>query len=50
MCSMHILLPNQILEMKGTYILKILAFLLFEDLQRIYYNSRLNGTQSKDVK
>ena len=28
----------------------ILALLLFENLQRIYLNSRLNGTQSKDVK
>ena len=32
------------------YILKILALLLFENLQRIYCNFRLNGTQSKDVK
>ena len=41
---------RKILEMKGTYILNILALLLFENLQRIYYNSRLNSTQSKDVK
>ena len=38
------------LEMKGTYILNILELLLFENLKRIYKNSRLNGTQSKDVK
>ena len=38
------------LEMKDTYILNILALLLFENLQRIYQNYRLNGTQSKDVK
>ena len=36
--------------MKGTYILNILALLLFENLQRIYLNVRLNCTQSKDVK
>ena len=36
--------------MKGTYILNILALLFFENMQIIYYNSRLNGTQSKDVK
>ena len=36
--------------MKGTYIHNILALLFFENLQRIYLNSRLNGTQSKDVK
>ena len=41
---------RKVLEMKGTYILNILAFLLFENLQRIYLNCRLNGTQSKDVK
>ena len=41
---------RKFLEIKGTYILNILDFLLFENLQRIYYNSRLNGTQSKDVK
>ena len=41
---------RKVLEMKGTYILYILALLLFENLQRIYYNSHLNGTQSKDVK
>ena len=38
------------LETKGTYILNILELLLFENLQRIYKNSRLNGTQSKDIK
>ena len=38
------------LEMKVTYILDILEVLLFANLQRIYVNSRLNGTQSKDVK
>ena len=27
---------RKVLEMKGTYILNILAFLLFENLQRIY--------------
>ena len=37
-------------KFRGTYILNILALLLFENLQRIYLNSRLNGTQSKDVK
>ena len=36
--------------MKGTNILNILALLLFENLLRIYENSRLNGTQSKDLK
>ena len=36
--------------MKGTYILNILALLLFENLQQIYLNSRLNVTESKDVK
>ena len=41
---------SRVWEMKGTYILNILALLLFENLQRIYLNSRLNGTQSKDVK
>ena len=41
---------RKVSKMKGTYILNILALLLFENLQRIYYNSRLNGTQSKDVK
>ena len=41
---------RKVLEMKGTYILNILALLLFENLQRIYYNYRLNGTQSNDVK
>ena len=41
---------RRVLKMKGTYILNILALLLFETLQRIYLNSRLNGTQSKDVK
>ena len=41
---------RKVLEMKGTYILNILALLLFENLQRIYQNYRLNGTQSKDVK
>ena len=38
---------RKVLEMKGTYILNILALLLFENMQRIYLNSRLNGTQSK---
>ena len=41
---------RKVLEMKGTYILNILALLLFENLQRIYLNYRINGTQSKDVK
>ena len=41
---------RKVLEMKGTFILNILALLLFENLQRIYKNYRLNGTQSKDVK
>ena len=41
---------HKVSKMKGTYILNILALLLFENLQRIYLNSRLNGTQSKDVK
>ena len=41
---------RKVLEMKGTYILDILDLLLLENLQRIYTNSRLNGTQSKDVK
>ena len=42
---------SRVLEMKGTYILNILALLLFENLQRIYLNSKcLNGTQSKDLK
>ena len=40
----------RVLEMKDTYILNILALLLFENLLRIYLNYRLNGTQSKDVK
>ena len=40
----------KVLEMKDIYILNILALLLFGNLLRIYYNSRLNGTQSKDVK
>ena len=40
----------QSLEMKGTYIINILALLLFENLQMICLNSRLNGTQPKDVK
>ena len=40
----------KVLEMKGMYILHILALLLFENLQRIYWNYRINGTQSKDVK
>ena len=35
---------RKVLEMKGTYILNILALLLFENMQRIYLNSRLNGT------
>ena len=35
---------RKVLEMKGTYILNILALLLFENLQRIYLNYRLNGT------
>ena len=37
----------KVLEMKGTYILNILALLLFENLLRIYLNSRLNGTQMR---
>ena len=41
---------RKFLEMKDTYILDILEVLLFANLQRIYLNSRLNGTQSKDVK
>ena len=41
---------RKVLEMKGSYILNILAILLSENLLRIYLNSRLNGTQSKDVK
>ena len=41
---------RKVLEIKGTYFLNILALLLFENLQRIYQNSRLNGTMSKDVK
>ena len=41
---------RKVLEMKSTYIHNILALLLFENLQRIYLNYRLNGTQSKDVK
>ena len=41
---------RKVLEMKGIYILNILALLLFENLQRIYQNSRLNGTRSNDVK
>ena len=43
---------RKVLEMKGTYIPNILALLLFENLQRIYKNYRINGTQSlsKDVK
>ena len=41
---------RKVLEMKGTYILNILALLLFENLHRIYKNYRINGTQSKDVK
>ena len=41
---------SKILEIKGTYFLNILALLLFENLQRIYQNPRLNGTMSKDVK
>ena len=41
---------RKVLEMKGTYILNILALLLFENLQRIYSNYRVNDTQSKDVK
>ena len=40
---------RKVLEMKGTYILDILALLLFENLQWIYQNYRINGTQSKDV-
>ena len=41
---------RKVLEIKGTYFLNILAPLLFENLRRIYQNSRLNGTMSKDVK
>ena len=41
---------RKVLEMKGIYILNILALLLFENLQRIYLGYRINGTQSKDVK
>ena len=35
----------KVLEIKGTYILNIVAHLHFENLQRIYYKARLNGTQ-----
>ena len=38
---------RKVLKMKGTYILNIIALLLFENLQT---KTRLNGTQSKDVK
>ena len=41
---------RKVSKMKDAYILNILALLLFENLQMIYLNSRLNGTQSKDVK
>ena len=41
---------RKVSKMKGTYILNILARLHFENLQRIYNNSRLNGAQSKNVK
>ena len=41
---------RKVLEITGTSFLNILALLLFENLQRIYQNSRLNGTMSKDVK
>ena len=41
---------RKVSKRKGTHILNILALLLFENLQRIYKNSRLNGTQSKVVK
>ena len=41
---------RKVLEMKGTYILNILALLLFENLQRIYLKYRINSTNSKDVK
>ena len=41
---------RKVLEIKSTYFHNILALLLFENLQRIYQNSRLNGTMSKDVK
>ena len=41
---------RKVLEMKGAYILNILALLLFENLLRIYQNFCLHGTQSKDVK
>ena len=41
---------RKVLEMKGTNFLNILALIFFENLQRIYQNSRLNGTMSKDVK
>ena len=41
---------RKVLEMKGTYILNILALLLFENLQRINLDYPINGTQSKYVK
>ena len=41
---------RKVSKMNSTYILNILALLLFGNLQRIYKNSRLNGTQSKYVK
>ena len=41
---------RKVLEMKGTYILNIIALLLFENLQRIYQKYRLNGTQSQGSK
>ena len=37
---------RKVLEIKGSYLLNILALLLFKNLQRIYQNSRLNGTIS----
>ena len=40
---------RKVLEIKGTYFLNILAFFVFENVQRIYQNSRLNGTMSKDL-
>ena len=41
---------RKVLEIKGTYFLNSLPLLVFENLQRIYQNSCLNSTMSKDVK
>ena len=41
---------HKVFEMKGTYMIDSLALLLFENLQRIYWKSSLNGTQYKYVK